>query len=179
VDWLRHKWDEFLELFGKGPQRIELLNKVASNFFYILNQLLFEDAMFHLCRLTDPPGNRPQENLTVLSLAKLIPDEEFCKQVRNDAEQVKDKCEFARKCRNKRLAHADLMTLRGKCAQPLPPATSQDIEKALGSIRALLDTVEQHYGIPPCALYHDPFAARSLVHFLEKAMRAEESEDRP
>lgn len=179
VDWLRHKWGEFLELFGKGPERIELLNKVASNFFYILNQLLFEDAMLHLRRLTDPPVSRSQENLTLLSLAELIADQQFSAQVRKEAEEVKEKCKFARMWCNKRLAHADLMTLRDKCAPPLPAVTSQDIDSALGSIHALLNTVEQHYGVALCALGHDPFAAKSLVRFLEKAIQAEERQDRP
>ncbi len=30
--WLGHKWSEFQELFARGPERIELLNKAASNF---------------------------------------------------------------------------------------------------------------------------------------------------
>jgi hypothetical protein len=177
LEWLRYKWSEFQELFGKGPERIELLNKVASNFFYILQKLLYEDAMLHLCRLTDPPGNRCQENLTLLRLAKLISEQEFSARVQEDAEEVQKKCEFARKWRNKRLAHTDLMSLRNERASPLPSVTCQDIEDALKSMDALLNSVEQHYDVPPSALAYDPFAARSLVHYLEKAVRAEESEN--
>jgi hypothetical protein len=57
VEWLQFKWSEFQELFEKGAQRIDLLNTVASKFFYFLHKLLFEDAMLHLCRLTDPPND--------------------------------------------------------------------------------------------------------------------------
>ncbi|MGD1158420.1 MAG: hypothetical protein ABSA41_21715 [Terriglobia bacterium] len=177
LEWLRYKWGEFLELFGKGPDRIELFSKVASNFFYFLQKLLYEDAMLHLCRLTDPPGNRCQENLTLLRLAKLIPEQEFSAQVRKDAEEVRKKCEFARKWRNKRLAHTDLMSLRNERASPLPSVTSQDVEGVLESMRALLNSVEQHYDIPPSALAHDPFGATSLVHFLEQVVRARENGD--
>src|ERR1700758_1844292 len=54
ADWLQQKWDGFRELFGSGPDRIDLLNIVASNFFFTLHRFMFEDAMLHLCRLTDP-----------------------------------------------------------------------------------------------------------------------------
>ncbi len=177
LEWLRYKWSEFQELFEKGPERIELLNKVASNFFYFLQKLLYEDAMLHLCRLTDPPGNRCQENVTLLRLAKLISEQEFSAQVRKDAEEVQKKCEFARKWRNKRLAHTDLMSLRNERASPLPSVTSQDIEDVLKSMHALLKSVEHHYGIPSSVLAHDPFAARSLAYYLEKANLAEGSEN--
>ena len=177
LDWLQYKWNEFVELFGKGPERLQLLNKVASNFFYFLEKLLYEDAMLHLCRLTDPPDNRYQENLTLRRLARLIPDQEFSAQIEKGAEEVRQKCEFARKWRNKRLAHTDLMSVRNEGASPLPPVTSQDIEGALNCMHALLSSVEHRYRIPFAVLAHDPFAAMSLVSYLEKAMCAEESEN--
>ncbi len=174
--WLQHKWSEFEELFGKAPERIELLNKVASNFFYFLHKLLFEDAMPHLCRLTDPPRTGHHESLTLMRLADSIPDEDFRAQVRKDAEEVRKKCEFARKWRNKRLAHTDLNSLRNEHVSPLPGVTSKNVEDALESFRALLDSVEQHYGLPPSLLYPDPWGAKSLVHYLEEAVRAKDSE---
>ena len=58
LDWLQGKWSEYQEIFGNGPSRREVLNTVASNFFYLLEQLLFQDAMLHLCRLTDPAQTR-------------------------------------------------------------------------------------------------------------------------
>ena len=36
--WLVHKWHEFNELYARGQERIDLLNSVASNFFYFLNK---------------------------------------------------------------------------------------------------------------------------------------------
>jgi hypothetical protein len=178
LGWLGHKWSQFQELFGKGPERIALLNRVASNFFYFLRKLLFEDAMLHLCRLTDPPRTQYHESLTLMRLAKSIPDEDFRAQVRKDGEEVQKKCEFARKWRNRRLAHTDLMSLRNEHASPLPSVTSKNVEDALESMRILLNSVELHYGLPECALVGpDPWGARSLAHYLEEAVRAEENEN--
>src|ERR1700722_171104 len=58
IDWLQNKWAEFRELFGNGAERIDLLNTVACNFFGFLHKMMFEDAMLHLCRLTDPAETR-------------------------------------------------------------------------------------------------------------------------
>jgi hypothetical protein len=35
---LLRKWNDFDELFNDDSQQLELLNKVASNFFYLLQQ---------------------------------------------------------------------------------------------------------------------------------------------
>src|ERR1700730_13659714 len=76
-DWLRSKWREYKELFGKGQERIDLLNFAASNFFFFLNRLLFEDAMLHLCRLTDPPKSRDRANLSVRAIADFVADQKL------------------------------------------------------------------------------------------------------
>lgn len=174
--WSRHKWSESQELFEKGPERIELLNTVASNFFYFLDQLLFENAMLALCRLTDPPEIGLYTNLTLMRLAESIPDEDFSAQVRKRADGVRKKCKFARKWRDKRLAHTDLITFRNEHASPLPSVTRKNVADALESMGTLLNSVEQHYGLPPSLSFPDPWGARSLVHYLEEAVRAKENE---
>ena len=74
VDWLQQKWNEFRELFGKGQGRIDMLATVASNFFSMLHKLMFEDAMLHLCRLSDPPVIRGRRNLTFMALVDAVTD---------------------------------------------------------------------------------------------------------
>ena len=177
VDWLQQKWNEFGELFGKGPERIELLNSAASNFFFLLHKLMFEDAMLHLCRLTDPAevqirlGKKVlnRKNLTVMALAHAISDPALKDRVEIQARQVKKNCDFARGLRNKRLAHADLESFRNGIAGP--KIVSKHVEDALKSMRDLLGRIRQHYGYPPCVLLKDPFGARSLVYYLENAAR--------
>ena len=176
LDLLRQKWGEFQVLFEKGPERIELLKEVASQFFGFMHNLLYEDAIMHICRLTDPPATMGHKNLTLMRLAESIPDPVLNAQVQNDAEEVRKKCEFARKLRDKRLAHTDLESLRNPSLSPLPNVTSKNIEEALRSMRALLYSVEQHYGLPPSLSFPDPWGATSLVHYLEVAVRAKENE---
>ena len=177
LELLRQKWREFQELFAKGDDRIELLNRVASNFFGLLQKLLFEDAMLHLCRLTDPSQTGKWTNLTIMRLAEEISDLALRAQVQTDAKQVQKSCQFARDERDKRLAHTDLVTYRNELASPLPDVTSKNVEDAVESMRALLNSVEQHYGLRPSILAYDPRGARSLVHYLEEAVRAKDNEE--
>lgn len=178
VDWLQDKWSMFQELFCSGSERLQLLNTVASNFFYCLHKLLFEDAILHLCRLTDPAETRikvgknvtVRKNLTVMALAHAISDPALKDRVEIQARQVKKNCEFARGLRNRRLAHADLESSRSGVSGP--KILSTNVEDALKSLRNLLGGISQHYGYPPSVLVKDPFGARSLIYYLENAARA-------
>lgn len=179
-DWLRRKWSDFQELFDKDSKRIELLNTVASNFFYRFMRLSFEDAMLHLCRLTDPAKARlrqgDRESLTVLALTKLISDPSFNATVLAKTNEVRGKCAFARTWRNRRLAHMDLAFLREGRASTLPAVTSAKIEDAMESLGALLTFVEDYYRLPHYLLGPDPWGAKSLVQYLERGRRAVDDE---
>src|SRR5882762_5102435 len=111
ISWLQHKWNECHELFDRGPERIELLNAIASNFFYFLQKLLFEDALMHVCRLTDPPKSAGHETLTVMRLADSVHEPLLKASVHNHAAQAKTACAFAREWRDHRLAHTDWVVL--------------------------------------------------------------------
>jgi AbiU2 len=177
-DWLRRKWSEFQELFGKGQERIDVLNAVASNFFYFLHRLLFEDAMLHLCRLTDPPRMRGRETLTVRALADAIFDPALKASVETKTAEVQGNCLFAREWRDQRIAHTDLETLREGYASALRPADSTKIDTAMKSIDDLLTLIENRYGAPHFLLGADPWGAKSLIHNLERAKRSVEDDAR-
>jgi hypothetical protein len=178
LDWLRGKWKEHAELFEKGQKRIDLLNRAASNFFYFLHKIFFEDAMLHLCRLTDRRQMGDRKGLTVMALADLISHGALKASVQTKAEDAQKTCEFARTWRDRRLAHTDLVTLRQENALTLPEVNSADIYSGIKSIGAVLRMVEDHYGLPPTLLGPDPWGAESLVNYLERADRAIDEERR-
>jgi hypothetical protein len=174
VDWLQDKWSMFRELFSEGSERLDLLNTVASNFFYSLHKLLFEDAMLHLCRLSDPAETRirvgkkvtVRKNLTVMGLADAISDPVLKGRVGTEAKHARHDCEFARALRNQRLAHTDLETFRNGIGLLV---LSKHIEDAIKSISAPLNSIEEHYGRPPSLSIADPWGAKALVQYLGKA----------
>lgn len=48
--WLYSKWEEYVELFGTKPSRIDLLNKAAGHFFRIVQDSLWEESLLHIAR---------------------------------------------------------------------------------------------------------------------------------
>jgi hypothetical protein len=53
--WLHLKWNEFVELFGKNPAQLRLLNSAAPAFFGEVEDIWWDDLL-RLSRLTD---NKP------------------------------------------------------------------------------------------------------------------------
>ena len=132
--------------------------------------------MLHLSRLTDPPESMGKGNLTVRRLPDLISDPMLKTSVEADIDTLVKSCNFARNMRNRRLAHTDLMTSRNEHPSPLPTVVGEDITRALQRLRALLSSIEKHFGrdIPVLTLL-DPWGAKSLVAYLESAVRAEDA----
>src|SRR4030042_5336764 len=62
---LKYHWKIFCQLYGSGPENIELLNKSGSNVFQLLQKLIIDDAMLKLCRLTDPPKSAGKETASI------------------------------------------------------------------------------------------------------------------
>jgi hypothetical protein len=67
---------------------------------------------------------RDRETLTVMALTDLISDPALKVRLQTRMEEVRENCQFARKWRNRRLAHTDLVTVReGRalaCLRSLP-----------------------------------------------------------
>lgn len=166
-DWLRDKWTIFRELFEHGGDRIDLLNRTAPNFFYFLHKLLYEDAMLHLSRLTDPPETYRKANLTVRQLDGLIADPNLKGSVEGAIKDLVITCKFARDIRNRRLAHTDLNSTRSGDPYSSCKITSTDVTRALKGLRTVLSLIENHYSIPPTLILRDPWGAEALVRCLQ------------
>lgn len=166
VHWLYRKWLEFSELFGPDSGHSDLLNQVASNFFYYLFRLQFEDAILHIARLTDPAENKHQQNMSVKRLALLVADSTLLNSLNEKLNQAETRCAFARALRNKWIAHSDFAQRSG-AATVLPSVEQKQISEAISAIREVVRHVEEHYGVPPTATMGDPWGAKKLIRYLE------------
>jgi hypothetical protein len=145
VSWLNFKWIEYVELFGTKPSRIELLNKAAPAFFRMLQDLLLEDTIIHVARLTDPPKSVGKENLTVQALPPLIADPQVSKNVADLVQTAIDASYFCRDWRNRHIAHRDLKLANEEGATPLESASRQQMKQAIEAIAEVLNAVSSHY----------------------------------
>jgi hypothetical protein len=170
VDNLAIHWCEFDTLFRDGSQ-IDLLNKIASTFFYIVQQLLYQDAMLHLSRLTDPAAQGSYENLTIRRLPALVTDGTFKARLEATVSAAVGACQFARAWRDKRLAHGDFDVITGSARVSLPDVHRDKVARAIDAIGEVLRLLAKEYGTytksrtPPRP---NPWGAKALVGHLRR-----------
>ena len=177
VIWVHAKWLEFRKLYAKSPERIDLLNETAGFFFRVVQDVLWDNVLLHLTRLTDPPRSAGKENLTIRRLPTLIDDEQLACEVGRLVDVAVERCAFARDRRNRHLAHSDLLlALQSPKAQELAPASREATGDALAAIAAVLNRIEGRYF--DSEMRFDHFVtwldADDLVYHLGVAYRYEE-----
>ncbi len=175
--WLYWKWEEYEELFGKKPSRIELINKAAGYFFRIVQDSLWEDTLLHITRLTDPPKSAGKENLTIRKLPDLIKHDALKKKVVYLIETSVEKTGFCRDWRNRHIAHKDMgLALNAEEAEPLEPANRAKVKEALGSIADVMNAISNHY-MGSTTMFEGvtapPGGAVSLLYVLDDGLRAQ------
>ena len=167
---LHAHWQLFRQLFTTSNERMELFNNTAPGFFRFLQDMLVDDAVIALSRLTDPDKFNSIARLIKVSKNQIhhaLHDE-----LESDVANLTKKCEDIREHRDKRVAH------RSRGGSPpsfdngpveLPPITRQLIEGALEDSAELMNKFLGHF-----ASTHQVFEptvtgdADVLVHFLEK-----------
>ena len=111
---------EFEKLFGKD-EHIELLKDVGGAFFGDVQQILWDDLLLRITRLTDQAdAGKGKDNLTVHRLQKFCErDELLLKKVKEQVEAADHAAKVARLHRDKRIGHKDLnYALAGIQPQP-------------------------------------------------------------
>jgi hypothetical protein len=145
--WAYVKWGEYVTLFGTKPSRIDLLNRAAGGFFRMVQDVMWEDALLHLTRLTESRHSRRGQNdvLSIRGLAPLIDKPDVRKAVLKAVSTAVKRTEFARDWRNRHIAHRELKRALADSAEPLQPASRADVKVALEAIAEALNIVCNAY----------------------------------
>ena len=167
-------WNEYLELYGKKSSRIELLNKAAPYFFRTVQMVYWDNTLLHISRLTDPVKIGRKENLTIQQLPELVSDE-LKPKVKELVDEVIKKTEFSRDWRNRRIAHKDLRLALNEPAEPLLPASRDNVRDALLAIEVVLNAVSRPYTKSISIFNKTPVAsgAEHLLYVLDDGLRME------
>jgi hypothetical protein len=158
---LQVDWQEYKEMFGTDPQRIDLMNQAAGLFFRIVQDTLWEAILLHLTRLTDRARSAGKTNLTLMALPEAISDGALRAQVSALADDAKRGTAFARDWRNRHISHRDLeLALRSgqpiPPAQPLEPVSRRQVSEAVSAIHAVLNHISER-------LLHSSLADRVIT----------------
>ena len=142
------KWKLVMQLFGKSEARCTLLSQTGAVFFELTRDALITDALLTLGRLLDKPQQGRNNNLCLEYLIDSIRarnDNDLASEleaVLRDARRSEVK---ARKHRNKRIAHNDLLTHLDDAGSPLPNATVGEMHKLLESTQIFLNMIDMYY----------------------------------
>jgi hypothetical protein len=146
VAWLHAKWNQYRALYAESPDRIDLLNEVAGFFFRVIQNVLWEDIVLHVARLTDPLQSAGKDNLTLLRLAETVKEPALSFELKNLGKQAQSAADFARAWRNKHLAHRDLaLAVDDRAATSLPGISRKEIGRALVGAGRVLNKIESHF----------------------------------
>jgi hypothetical protein len=143
---LRSVWRHYEILFEEGDLRRTLLHRIAPVFFGDLNQLLIEQLVLQICRLTDPPVTMRRTNLTIdyvmreADFSGAPEDLARVTALRDSIHQFRSKIIPAR---NRLIGHLDrdaVMT-----GQPLGPASESEWTQFWDDLEQFLQVVYTRY----------------------------------
>ena len=161
---LQHKWDFWLEMFGKS-ENTDLLSELAPASFNIILETLQNDITMAICRLSDPPKSVGQENLSFATLAKNCAEVEGIENLVTEFQKI---CKPVRQRRNKRVGHRDLNSVIKPLENPLQGISKEQIDTIVKTAADILNFVLQHY--ENAELYFhtiSPGGAETLVFWLK------------
>jgi hypothetical protein len=171
-------------LFGASSKTIKLLNKAAPDFFMHHRELLTDQIILSVSRLTDNRWSGPgksQENLTLICLLDL--DGLEYQALRTDLEKkwtaIKTDAEPIRLVRHKVLAHADRGYQLSPSTELTDGVTFKLIKDVTNQINDYLVTFESFFTtvdtpLQPPATYGD---ASDLLTYLELGVDAEKKQE--
>jgi AbiU2 len=176
MTWLEVKWQQYCQLYAASAKRIELLNGSAPFFFRVVQDVLWEDVILSIARLTGPPRSMGKDNLTLLRLPALVEDAALGAELETALEETVAAAAFAKDWRNRRLAHRDLALAIGERVEPLTPASRTAVREALSNMHRVFDLLQARYFGSPIAwdLLSTPPGAEALLYRLAAAQLAEE-----
>jgi hypothetical protein len=175
LTWLQVKWGEYRALYGTSPERIDLMNSAAGLFFRILQDTIWENALLHLCRLTDPAVISSRHNLSIRALPELCGDAAVREAVRTLVGQAVAATSFARDWRNRHIGHRDRALALGSGTRPLAPASRAQLSAAIGAIHRVLNEISERLMGSTLAdeVITPPTGAEALLYVLRDGLKAD------
>ena len=171
--WLHAVVHEFEALYATKPTRLDLMNKTAPGFFYVIQDTLSDAILLNLARLTDRPKTAMRETLTIRRLPALVP-QSHRESIERHVTACVSSCEFARDRRNRVLAHRDLAVATGREVTPVASATLGQIREALNGLVTVLNGVQTCYGLPEMFYGYSPLLgnAETLLGIIADGLEA-------
>lgn len=131
---------EYRILFS-NRDNLDLINAVGGRFIGSIQDVLYDDILLQLTRITDKAKMGSNKNITIRMFPDFFEDFEMKKKVCELVKGAVQATEFARHWRNKRIVHIDYEYHMDPESNPLKPASLERVQNALNAIHCLLNEV--------------------------------------
>jgi len=142
--YLQSKFQLYDKLYGTEFS-IKTLNNFSSEFFGIIQDILFDDIILHLNKLFDSSkGKGDKKVLNFNCLLELITEETLKVKVKNFWDEYNKKCEIIKTRRNKYIAHFDYDFFLEKKEYDIS-IEYKELKEIIKGLWDILDIIEGHY----------------------------------
>jgi hypothetical protein len=177
------KWQTAKDLFGHSQERVDLLNRTATDFFHICQTTFRDEVFIGLSRLTDPLQSAGKDNLCLQRLYEQLHPDDLPKFFPNFGERISEAqrlCEPFRTYRHKKLAHLDLSVALSSPSESLPQITIGQIDEAVTAVGDALNSFGQYFFdiTTYFQMISQRAGVRSLTYYLERGEQAVQEEQR-
>lgn len=144
IDEIEDRWALLLELYGTSAARVDVLRRAGPMAFGLLEDLLWEDVVVRLARVTNGPAIRGRRLVTLSSLPQLVGDAAFRPALAVLIGRARIAVDGARRHRESAVTPSDGIVVR---AMPtaLPLDQRAKVQEAIDAVRAVLQSLLKHY----------------------------------
>lgn len=142
-------WAIFRQLFGTNKERLDILNRTAGTFFYIINNVLLDSVQLGLARLADNANSKGFKNMSLARLTEELTGA-TCGLETELNEMLEDyikACRQVIKRRHKHIGHLSL-EYNLESIDYLDDPSREEIETALVKLRCFMNRILLHFGKP-------------------------------
>jgi len=125
--YAKYKYKQYFILYESGEVRLELLEKIAPDFFRNLQIILKDDIFLNICKITDPACCGKRGNLTIKYILKQIESKTLEELKLNElSDKIHKFRDYIVEARNKIIGHLDCETITSNRSLGGFPKTASD-----------------------------------------------------
>jgi hypothetical protein len=156
----------YRQLFATSPDRIDLLNRCASELAGIFQEVLYDDVLMALFRITEGAKTCGRDNCTLARLLDVVKSIRPALATRLEPRLVSARATLDKysEWRNKRIGHNDLHAMCARIAgnSRLQGPSREEIEGVLQKVRGILNGVQTDF--EDAETYYGPNVVDGVCH---------------
>jgi hypothetical protein len=131
ISQLYQEWRLFLYFFAGRPERVEVLNRSSGSTARVLQNVLWDNALLKVRRMTDPEKAQSNRNLSIQQLVR-IAKERCGVDLKSDYDVTFNQIKACRKYTDKHIVHRDLEHAHGNAETSITRKQTTEAIRSIG-----------------------------------------------